>query len=156
MKSINKILMKAKLKHYKNIKRESKSKIWTTKTPKYMANTSFDRLKFETIDLLTNCWVGGHILNWWQSLSSCLNKTSLLTSEFKQIVLMQVLENYLSFPTKKKNQCIWSSRTWDMGWTLNSVWAAWQIPTSPLLLRFGLSNSRIESLTPHECFRPMS
>jgi len=39
---------------------------------------------------------------------------------------------------------------------LNSVWAAGQIPTSPLLLRFGLPNSRIESCIPHECFRPMS
>jgi hypothetical protein len=44
-----------------------------------MANASFYKPKFGTIDLMTNCWVGGHILTWWQSLSSYLNKTSLLT-----------------------------------------------------------------------------
>jgi hypothetical protein len=53
------------------------------KMPKYMANASFYRPKFGTIDLLTNCWVGGHILTWWQSLSSCLPKTSLITLEFE-------------------------------------------------------------------------
>jgi len=67
-----------------------------------MANASLYRPKFGAIDLMTNCWVGGHILTWWQSLSSCLNKTSLLTSEFEQIVRMKVLGNCLSFPTKKK------------------------------------------------------
>jgi len=124
---------------------------------KCMANASFYRPKFGAIDLMTNCWVGGHILTWWQSLSSCLNKTSLLTSEFEQIVRMKVLGNCLSFPTKKKkNWCIWTSRTRDMSWTLNNVWAGGQIPTSSLLLKFGLPNSRIESWTPHECFRPMS
>jgi len=33
---------------------------------------------------------------------------------------------------------LWTSRTWDMGWTLNSVWAAGHIRTSLLLLQFGL------------------
>jgi len=51
-----------------------------TKIPKYMANASFYRPKFITIDLLTNWWMDGHILTWWQFLSSCLPKTSLLTS----------------------------------------------------------------------------
>jgi len=69
-----------------------------------MANASFYRPKFETIDLITNSWVGGHILTWWQSLSSCLNKTSLLTSEFEQIVFMKVLGNCLSFPTKQEDK----------------------------------------------------
>jgi len=69
---------------------------------------------------------------------------------------MKVLGNSLSFPTKKKNRCIWTSRTQDMGGTLNSVWTVGQILTSPLLLRFGLPNNKIESRTPHECFRPMS
>jgi len=118
------------------------------KMPKCMANASFYRLKFKTIDLMTNCWVGGHILTWWQSLSSCLNKTSLPMSDFEQIVFMKVLGNCLSFPKKKTNQCIWTSRTRDMDWTLNSVWAVGQILTSLLLLRFGLPNSRIESWNP--------
>ena len=55
MKGINKRLMKAKLKHYKNIKREQEHDLdLNTKMPKYMANASFYRLKFGTIDLLTN------------------------------------------------------------------------------------------------------
>jgi len=126
-----------------------------TKMPKCMANASFYRPKFGTIDLMNNCWVGGHILTWWQSLSSCLNKTPLLTSEFELTLLMKVLENCLSFPGKKI-EVIWISRTRDMGWTLNSVWVAEHILTSPLFLRFGLPNSKIGSCTPHECFRPMS
>jgi hypothetical protein len=56
-----------------------------------MANASIYRPKFGTIDLMTNYWVGGHILTGWQSSSSCLNKTSLIMSEFEPIVLMKVL-----------------------------------------------------------------
>jgi hypothetical protein len=56
MKSMNKRLMKAKLKHYKNTKKESKNMIliFHTKMFKCMANASFYRLKFITIDLMTN------------------------------------------------------------------------------------------------------
>ena len=68
-----------------------------------MANASFYKPKFETIDLMTNYWVGDHLLTLWQSLSSYLNKTSLITSEFEQIVCMKVLGNCLSFPTKKES-----------------------------------------------------
>jgi hypothetical protein len=32
---------------------------------KYMANASFYRLKFRTIDWLTNYLVGGQPLTWW-------------------------------------------------------------------------------------------
>ena len=32
---------------------------------KYMANASFYRLKFETLDWLTNYFVGGQPLIWW-------------------------------------------------------------------------------------------
>jgi hypothetical protein len=31
--------------------------------PKCVANASFYRLKFRTIDLMTNCWVGGHLFD---------------------------------------------------------------------------------------------
>ena len=128
--------MKAKLKHYKNIKIKIKSMIliWTTKMPKCIANTSFYRQKFRTIDLMNNCWVGGHILTWWQSLSSYLNKTSLITSEFEPTLHMKVLGNCLSFLEEKKIKVIWTSRTRDMDWTLNNVWVVEQIRTSPLLL----------------------
>jgi hypothetical protein len=83
--------------------------------------------------LMTNCWVGGQLFTWWQSLSSCLNKTSLLTLEFKQTWIIKVLGYCLSFPGKTI-EVIWTSRTRDMCWTLNSGWAAGQIRTSPLLL----------------------
>ena len=33
--------------------------------PKYMANASFYRLKFKTINLMTNYLVGGQPLTWW-------------------------------------------------------------------------------------------
>jgi hypothetical protein len=111
-----------------------------------MANASFYRIKYGTIDLMTNYWVGGHLLTWWQPLSSCLNKTSLLTLEFEQIIFMKVLGICLHFPTKK-NELIWTSKTRDMGWILNSVWAARQIPTSLLLLQFELDNCHFESWT---------
>jgi len=53
MKSINKRLIKAKLKHYKNIKREQEHDLdLKNKIPKLMANTSFYRLKFRTIHLV--------------------------------------------------------------------------------------------------------
>ena len=58
MKSINMILMKAKLKHYKNIKREREQEQdlhLNNQAPKCMANASFYRPKFGTIDLMTNC-----------------------------------------------------------------------------------------------------
>jgi len=57
IKSINKRLMKVKLKHYKNTKKKKKQEYdldLKTKMSKCMANASFYRLKFETIDLMTN------------------------------------------------------------------------------------------------------
>ena len=68
---------------------------------------------------------------------------------------MKAVGNCISFPPKKP-ELIWTSRTQDMSWKPNSVWAARQVPTSPLLLRFELENGRIESWTPHESFRSMS
>ena len=47
--------------------------------------------------------MGGHILTWWKSLSSCLNKTSLLTLELEPYEIMKVLGNSLSFPGKKSH-----------------------------------------------------
>jgi hypothetical protein len=58
------ILMKAKLKHYKNIKREREREQkqeqeqdldLNNQAPKCMSNASFYRLKFRTIDLMINC-----------------------------------------------------------------------------------------------------
>jgi hypothetical protein len=57
MKGINKRLLKAKLKHYKKYKeREQEHDLdMKTKMPKCMTNAYFYRLKFGTIDLMTNC-----------------------------------------------------------------------------------------------------
>ena len=104
MKSINKILIKAKLKNYKKKYKEREQEqalALNNQTPKYMANASFYRSKFGIIDLMTNCWVGGQLLTLWKSLSSCLNKTKLLPSELGPLENMKVVENWLSFPGKK-------------------------------------------------------
>ena len=72
---------------------------------KYMANASFYRLKFGTIDWLKNYLVGGQpltcllvfdIVGWL--LYCWLAKTSLLTSEFEPIIFMKDVGNCLSFP----------------------------------------------------------
>ena len=52
------ILMKAKLKHYKNRKREREQEQdldLNNQAPKCIANASFYRSKFGTINLMTNC-----------------------------------------------------------------------------------------------------
>ena len=128
------------------------SLIWTTKC---MENACFYRPKFRIIDLMTNCWVGGQLLTWWKSLFSCLNKTKMLPSELGPLVNMKVVGNWLRFPGKKM-EVIWTSRTPDIGQTLNSVRAVGQIRTSPLLLWFGLENSLVRFLCSHESCRPMS
>ena len=48
--------MKAKLKNYKKYKERNKEQVLdlNNQTPKCMANTSFYRPKFKTIDLMTN------------------------------------------------------------------------------------------------------
>jgi len=51
----------------------------------------------------------------------------------------------LSQLSKKKIEVIWTSRTPDMGQTLNSIRAAGQIQTSLLLLQFGLENGLFKS-----------
>jgi hypothetical protein len=84
-----------------------------------------------------------------------LAKTSLLTSEFEPFVSWKLWAIVSAFQ-QKKPELTWTSRTQDMSWKSNSVWAAGQVPTSPLLLRFELENGRIESWTLHENFRSMS
>jgi len=54
----------------------------------------------------------------------------------------------LSHLSKKNIEVIWTSRTRDMGWTLNNVWAVGQIRTSSLLLQFRLGNGLFKSWTP--------
>ena len=126
MKSINKKLLKAKLKNYNiyiyiYIKREQEQVLnLNNKAPKCMANASFYRPKFGIIDLMTNYWVGDQLLTWWKSLSSYLKKTSLLASDLEPHVLMKVIGNCLIFPGKKI-KAIWTSGTRDMSWTLNSA-----------------------------------
>jgi len=64
----------------------------------------------------------------------------------RAICSMKAVGNCLSFTTKKP-ELIWTSRTQDISWKPNSVWAVGQVPTSPLLLRFELENGIIESWT---------
>jgi len=128
--------------------------------------------------LVANHWFGG----WFLTLLAAgywycwLTKMSLLTSELEKFQLMKLWAIVSGFQQKKPELIwtsriqdmswkpnnvwaagqIWTSRIQDMSWKPNSVWAAGQILTSPLLLRFELENSRIESWTPHESFRSMS
>jgi hypothetical protein len=67
---------------------------------------------------------------------------------------MKVLGICLRFQ-QIKNELIWTSRSRDIGLTLNSVWAGEQILTFLLLLQFELKNGCFESWTLHESFRPM-
>jgi hypothetical protein len=135
-----------------------------------MPNASFYRLKFGTIDWLTNYLVGGQPWIWWLvfDIGGCwllilladywyswLAKTSLLTSEFEPFVPWKLWAIVLAFQ-QKNPELIWTSRTQDMSWKPNSVWAAGQILTSPLLLRFEFENGRNESWTLHESFRSTS
>ena len=129
--------------------------IWTTKPPKYMATASFYRPKFGIIDLMNNCWVGGQLLTWWKSLSSCLNKTKILPSELGPLKNMKVVGNWLSFPGKKM-EVIWTSRIPYMSQTVNNVRAVGQIQTSLLLLWFGLENGLVRFLCSHKSCRLMS
>ena len=149
--------MKAKLKNYKKYKERNKEHELdlNNQATKYMVNASFYRPKFRIIDLMTNCWVGGQLLTLWKFLSSCLNKTKFLALELGPLENMKVVGNWLSFP-EKKIEVIWTSRSLDMVWTLNNVWPAGQIRTSPLLLCFGLENGLVRSWPPHERCRPMS
>ena len=85
-----------------------------------MANASFYRQKFGTIDLMTNCWVGGQLLTWWKSLSSCLNKMSLLASELEPPILMKVIGNCLIFLKKKlRSFGLLELEIWAEYWTVS-------------------------------------
>ena len=104
MKSINKILMKAKLKNYKKKYKERNKEHeldLNNQAIKYMANASFYRPKFRIIYLMTNYWVRDQLLTLWKSLSSCLNKPKMLPSEMGPLENMKVVGNWLSFPGKK-------------------------------------------------------
>ena len=121
MKSINKKLMKAKLKNYKKYKERNKEHELdlNNQVIKYMANASFYRPKFRIIDLMTNCWVGSQLLTLWKSLSSCLNKTKMLPSELGPLENMKVVGNWLSFPEKKwRSFGLLELQIWAKHWTI--------------------------------------
>jgi hypothetical protein len=102
------------LQRYKERKQEHDLDL-KTKMTKYMANASFYRLKFRTIDWLINYLIGGQPLTWWLVFDIVgwllillvgywycwLAKISLLTSEFEHRIPMKVVGNCLSFSTKK-------------------------------------------------------
>ena len=121
MKSINKILMKAKLKNYKKYKERDKRQVLdlNNQVTKYMANASFYRPKFKIINLMTNCWVGGQLLTLWKSLSSFLNKMKLLASELGPLENMKVVGNWVRFPGKKKRSFgFLELQIWVKHWTV--------------------------------------
>jgi len=142
------------LQRYKERKQEDDFDL-KNKMTKYIANASFYRLRFKTIDWLTKKIVGGQPLIWWLvfDIVGCwllillAGQNIIANIRIWALCSMKVVGNCLRFP-KKKPELSWTSRTQDMSWKSNSIWAAGQIPTSPLLLRFELENGRIESWTP--------
>jgi hypothetical protein len=103
-------IARKKLEYYKERKQKDDFDL-KNKMTKYMANASFYRLKFETIDWLTNYLVGGQPLIWWLVIDIVgwllillAGQNIIATSELEPIVLMKVVGNCLSFPKKKKNQ----------------------------------------------------
>jgi hypothetical protein len=121
-----------------------------------MANASFYRLIFKTIDLVTNYWVGGQLLTWWLAIDLLAGQNLIVNIRIWIDSPHESCENLSSLSNKKRNELIWTSKTRDIGWTPNSIWVAGQIQTSLLLLRFELDNGSFESWTLHACFRPIS
>ena len=68
---------------------------------KCVANASFYRLKFRTIDLMTNCWVGGHLFDLVTTLIFLYEQKVIANIRIWKIFFMKVLGNCLCFP---KNQ----------------------------------------------------
>jgi hypothetical protein len=83
---------------------------------KYMANASFYRLKFGTIDWLKNYLVGGQPLIWWLvfdivgcwfiDIVGCLlillpGQNVIVNIRIRALCSMKAVVNFLSFPTKK-------------------------------------------------------
>ena len=77
-----------------------------------------------------------------KSINNILMKAKL--KNYKKIYKERNKEHELDL-NKKQMVVIWTSRTPDMGQTLNSVRAAGQLRTSPLLLYFGLANILLRS-----------
>jgi hypothetical protein len=90
--------------------------------PKYMANASFYRPKFRTIDLLTNWWVGGHNLTWWQFLSSCLPKCHWWRHNLNKHKSWKFLEIVSSFQGKNvRSFGLLEREIWAEHWTVSEL-----------------------------------
>jgi hypothetical protein len=83
------------LQRYKERKQEHDLDL-KTKMTKYMANASFYRLKFRTIDWLINYLIGGQPLTWWLVFDIVGWLLILLVGYWFELV-----GNCLSFSTKK-------------------------------------------------------
>jgi len=98
------------LQKYKKRKQEDDFDM-KNKMTKYMANASFYRLKFKTINWLTKKIVGGQPLIWWLVIDIVgWPKLSLLTSELKPILPWKLWAIVSAFQ-QKKPELIWTSRT---------------------------------------------
>jgi hypothetical protein len=66
-----------------------------------MANASFYRLKFRTIDFMTNHWVGSPFLTWWLAIDLFTGQKVTANIRIWIDSLMKVMRICLSFPIKK-------------------------------------------------------
>jgi hypothetical protein len=80
-----------------------------------MVNVSFYTLKFKTIDLMTNYWVGGQPLTLWLAIN-LLAGQNIISNIIIWIDSLHERCGYLSqLSNKKINELIWTSGTRDMG-----------------------------------------
>jgi hypothetical protein len=89
--------------------------------PKYMATTSFYRLKFRTIDLMTNYLVDGQPLTWWLIIDivgwllTLLVGQNIITNIIIRAHSLHKSYGKLSqLSSKKKNEIIWTFGTRDI------------------------------------------
>jgi hypothetical protein len=86
-----------------------------------MANTSFYRLKFRTIDLMTNYLVDGQPLTWWLIIDIVGWLLTLLVGQniitniiIRAHSLHKSYEKLSQLSSKKKNEIIWTFGTQDI------------------------------------------
>jgi hypothetical protein len=128
--------------------------IWT---PRCLNTWQMPPFIGQNLELLI-CWL---IDEWVATSWLCDNSYLLVCQKIIDNVIIWTDFNHessrkLSHLFKVKFEIIWISRTRDMSWILNSLWATGQIRTSSLLLQFGLENDLVKSWAPHESCRPMS
>jgi hypothetical protein len=67
-----------------------------------MANAFFYRLKFKTINLMTNYWVGDQPLTWWLAINLLAGQNIISNIRNWTDILHESCGNFSSISNKKK------------------------------------------------------